>query len=165
MFDDFACVVKILSLYFFLCIIIQACLLPTPKGKSCGNYARCVNQILQNLNNMQVLVPTFSRQFSKKKKGIFILIVYCIPKLWLRIPLAKSDDDESVNGTSDGMVSDLYFLKEMFKICCYLWFVVIFFFRFVSLQVVEGSDSWELWNSFRVLCEHHCQLSIALDVL
>lgn len=61
MFDDFACVVKILSLYFFLCIIIQACLLPTPKGKSCGNYARCVNQILQNLNNMQVLVPTFSR--------------------------------------------------------------------------------------------------------
>ncbi|KAL4577043.1 hypothetical protein LXL04_013144 [Taraxacum kok-saghyz] len=25
---------------------LQACLLPTPKGRSCGNYARCVNQIL-----------------------------------------------------------------------------------------------------------------------
>ncbi|KAJ0944821.1 putative methyltransferase [Helianthus annuus] len=88
---------------------LQACLLPTPKGKSCANYARCVNQILENLNNMQ---------------------------LWLRIPLVKSDDndDDSVNGTSDGMV-------------------------------VEPTDSWELWNSFRELCEHHSQLSVALDVL
>ncbi|KAL8106914.1 hypothetical protein AgCh_023634 [Apium graveolens] len=25
-------------------------------------------------------------------------------------------------------------------------------------------DSWELWNSFRILCEHHSQLSIALDI-
>ncbi|KAJ0593993.1 putative methyltransferase [Helianthus annuus] len=88
---------------------LQACLLPTPKGKSCANYARFVNQILENLNNMQ---------------------------LWLRIPLVKSDDndDDSVNGTSDGMV-------------------------------VEPTDSWELWNSFRELCEHHSQLSVALDVL
>ncbi|GKA47999.1 hypothetical protein Tco_0740957, partial [Tanacetum coccineum] len=37
-----------------------ACLLPTPKGKSSGNYARCVNQILQNLNNMQVVGVTDS---------------------------------------------------------------------------------------------------------
>ncbi|XP_028060273.1 uncharacterized protein LOC114263894 [Camellia sinensis] len=37
----------------------QACLLPTPKGASCANYARCVNQILQNLTNMQAcLLPT-----------------------------------------------------------------------------------------------------------
>ncbi|KAI7752505.1 hypothetical protein M8C21_015856 [Ambrosia artemisiifolia] len=88
---------------------LQACLLPTPKGKSCANYARCVNQILENLNNMQ---------------------------LWLRIPLVKSDydDGDSVNATSDGMV-------------------------------VEPTDSWELWNSFRELCEHHSQLSVALDVL
>ncbi|KAL4588237.1 hypothetical protein LXL04_001119 [Taraxacum kok-saghyz] len=86
----------------------EACLLPTPKGRSCGNYARCVNQILQNLNNMQ---------------------------LWLRIPLEKSDgDDDAVNGVTDRMAVDL-------------------------------SDSWELWNSFRVLCEHHSQLSVALDVL
>ncbi|XP_028102825.1 uncharacterized protein LOC114302063 isoform X2 [Camellia sinensis] len=62
----------------------QACLLPTPKGASCANYARCVNQILQNLTNMQ----------------------------------------------SGGQV-----------------------------------DSWETWNSFRLLCEHHSQLFIALDVL
>ncbi|XP_076936425.1 protein arginine N-methyltransferase 1.5-like isoform X3 [Bidens hawaiensis] len=88
---------------------LQACLLPTPKGNSCANYARCVNDILQDLNNMQ---------------------------LWLRIPLVKSDEDDgdSVNGTSDGMV-------------------------------VEHTDSWELWNSFRALCEHHSQLSVALDVL
>ncbi|XP_071737341.1 protein arginine N-methyltransferase 1.5-like [Rutidosis leptorrhynchoides] len=85
---------------------LQACLLPTPKGKSCGNYARCVNQILQNLNNMQ---------------------------LWLRIPLDKSDDDDAA-ASSDGMVTD-------------------------------PTDSWELWNSFRLLCEHHSQLSIAVDVL
>lgn len=26
-------------------------------------------------------------------------------------------------------------------------------------------DSWDLWNSFRLLCEHHSQLSVALDVL
>ncbi|GMQ02526.1 hypothetical protein CsSME_00048712 [Camellia sinensis var. sinensis] len=81
---------------------LQACLLPTPKGASCANYARCVNQILQNLTNMQ---------------------------LWLRIPLEKSDND-AMNGNSDHLV-----------------------------------DSWETWNSFRLLCEHHSQLSIALDVL
>ncbi|GKA22946.1 protein arginine N-methyltransferase 1.5 [Tanacetum coccineum] len=85
---------------------LQACLLPTPKGNSCGNYARCVNQILQNLNNMQ---------------------------LWLRIPLAKSDDDDAMMTSSDG-------------------------------TVLEVTDSWELWNSFRLLCEHHSQLSVALDV-
>ncbi|RDX67237.1 Protein arginine N-methyltransferase 1.5, partial [Mucuna pruriens] len=26
-------------------------------------------------------------------------------------------------------------------------------------------DSWESWNSFRLLCEHHTQLSVALDIL
>uniref|UniRef100_A0A5B6ZHV2 Protein arginine N-methyltransferase n=1 Tax=Davidia involucrata TaxID=16924 RepID=A0A5B6ZHV2_DAVIN len=85
---------------------LQACLLPAPKGESCANYARCVNQILQNLNNMQ---------------------------LWLRIPLEKSDDDaicENSDHLGGGQI-----------------------------------DSWELWNSFRLLCEHHSQLSIALDIL
>ncbi|CAN1132181.1 Protein arginine N-methyltransferase 1.5 [Linum perenne] len=81
---------------------LQACLLPSPKGKSCANYARCVNQILQGLNSMQ---------------------------LWLRIPLTKSDE-VSMDGSSD-----------------------------------ESVDSWERWNSFRIMCEHHTQLSVALDVL
>lgn len=27
------------------------------------------------------------------------------------------------------------------------------------------NDSWELWNSFRLLCEHDSKLSVALDVL
>ncbi|XP_021898096.1 protein arginine N-methyltransferase 1.5-like [Carica papaya] len=57
---------------------IQACLLPTPKQRSCANYARCVNQILQGLNNMQ---------------------------LWLRIPLLKTDDD-SMGVNCDILVSE-----------------------------------------------------------
>ncbi|XWS70630.1 hypothetical protein CRYUN_Cryun03dG0063200 [Craigia yunnanensis] len=81
---------------------VQACLLPSPKGASCANYARCVNQIVQGQSNMQ---------------------------LWLRIPLLKSDDD-SQEVDSDNL-----------------------------------TDSWELWNSFRLICEHHSQLSLALDIL
>ncbi|XP_054788673.1 protein arginine N-methyltransferase 1.5 isoform X2 [Prosopis cineraria] len=81
---------------------LQACLLPAPKRTSCANYARCVNQILQNLNHMQ---------------------------LFLRIPLFMSDDD-SMGANSDTLI-----------------------------------DSWETWNSFRLLCEHHSQLSIALDIV
>jgi protein arginine N-methyltransferase 5 len=81
---------------------LQACLLPTPKGKSCANYARCVNQILQGLTTLQ---------------------------LWLRVPLVKSEGD-SMDDTSEGL-----------------------------------NDSWELWNSFRLLCEHDSKLSVALDVL
>lgn len=37
-----------------MAFVLQACLLPTPKGASCANYARCLNQILQNLGSMQV---------------------------------------------------------------------------------------------------------------
>ncbi|KAL5074258.1 hypothetical protein RYX36_013242 [Vicia faba] len=83
---------------------LQASLLPAPKGSTCANYARCVNQILQDLSNMQ---------------------------LWLRIPLVLPEDD----GTSTGANS------------------------------VTLVDSWETWNSFRLLCEHHSQLSVALDIL
>ncbi|RVW17219.1 Protein arginine N-methyltransferase 1.5 [Vitis vinifera] len=62
-------------------------------------------------------------------------------KLWLRIPLEKTDDD-AMDGTHD----DLTFL-------------------FFAIQNGGQTDSWELWNSFRLLCEHHSQLFIALDVL
>ncbi|XP_010927141.1 protein arginine N-methyltransferase 5 [Elaeis guineensis] len=88
---------------------LQACLLPPPRSASCGNYARCVNQILQGINNMQ---------------------------LWLRVPLEKSElmDDDSVNANND-------------------------------LQSGRLFDAWELWNSFRLLCEHHTQLCVAVDVL
>ncbi|KAK6129844.1 hypothetical protein DH2020_036430 [Rehmannia glutinosa] len=85
---------------------LQACLLPTPKGTSCANYAKCLNQILQNLGSMQ---------------------------LWLRIPLEKSEDDTDASSPD--------FMGE------------------------GHNDSWELWNSFRLLCEHHSQLSVALDIL
>ncbi|KAL6578609.1 Protein arginine N-methyltransferase 5 [Orobanche minor] len=33
------------------------------------------------------------------------------------------------------------------------------------MQNDQQIDSWELWNSFRLLCEHHTQLSVALDIL
>ncbi|GAB2222938.1 hypothetical protein Droror1_Dr00017070 [Drosera rotundifolia] len=84
---------------------VQACLLPTPRGLSCANYARCVKQILDGSVNM---------------------------KLWLRIPLKKHEED---GGTDDCPVG------------------------------AEQIDSWDIWNSFRLLCEHHSQLSITLDVL
>ncbi|KNA06780.1 hypothetical protein SOVF_177920 isoform A [Spinacia oleracea] len=83
---------------------LQACLLPVPKGQSCANYSRCVNQILQSSNNMQ---------------------------LWLRIPLRKREDDDLDDPSLGG----------------------------------DPIDSWETWNSFRLLCEHNSQLSVALDVL
>eukprot|EP00268_Persea_americana_P013136 TRINITY_DN15723_c0_g1_i1.p1 TRINITY_DN15723_c0_g1~~TRINITY_DN15723_c0_g1_i1.p1 ORF type:complete len:658 (+),score=108.19 TRINITY_DN15723_c0_g1_i1:215-2188(+) len=89
---------------------LQACLLPPPRGTSCGNYARCVNQILQGLSNMQ---------------------------LWLRVPLEK------VEPADDGAVDDNY---DHSNGGCML-------------------DTWEWWNSFRLLCEHHSQLSVALDIL
>ncbi|KAG8391553.1 hypothetical protein BUALT_Bualt01G0199600 [Buddleja alternifolia] len=85
---------------------LQACLLPTPKGTTCANYAKCVNQILQSLSGMQ---------------------------LWLRIPLEKSEDDIEAKNP--------------------------------DLMVDGQIDSWELWNSFRLLNEHHTQLSVALDIL
>ncbi|EOA26669.1 hypothetical protein CARUB_v10022745mg, partial [Capsella rubella] len=75
-------------------ISLRSCLLPTPKGTSCANYARCVNQILQGLPDME---------------------------LWLRIPLMDSDEE-------------------------------------------DPKDSWELWNSFRLLCDHYHKLHVALDV-
>ncbi|KAG6520883.1 hypothetical protein ZIOFF_017945 [Zingiber officinale] len=86
---------------------LQACILPAPRRGSCGNYARCVNQILQG-NNMQ---------------------------LWLRVPLEKS---EIVDGSTDA-----------------------------DCDLTGGRmlDSWECWNTFRLLCEHHSQLGVALDIL
>lgn len=84
---------------------LQACLLPAPKGLSCANYARCVNQILQSTSNLQ---------------------------LWLRIPLRKHEDGEPMDDQAFGGAP---------------------------------MDSWETWNSFRLLCEHNSQLSVALDVL
>ncbi|KAL1569290.1 Protein arginine N-methyltransferase 5 [Salvia divinorum] len=84
---------------------LQACILPTPKGSSCANYARCLNQILQNLGGMQ---------------------------LWLRIPMVKPEDGIEAGNPE--------YMRE------------------------GDVDSWELWNSFRLLCEHHSQLSVAIDI-
>ncbi|CAJ2674889.1 unnamed protein product [Trifolium pratense] len=54
---------------------LRACILPTPKGDTWTNYARCANQFLQeHLKEMQ---------------------------LWLRIPLGKPDDDSKTLQTQD----------------------------------------------------------------
>lgn len=52
---------------------LQACLLPTPRPLNCANYARCVNQLLQGLSNLQ---------------------------LWLRIPLV-APELQAVEGTPE----------------------------------------------------------------
>ena len=83
-------------------------------------------------------------------------------KLWLRIPLERSDEDDVANGASDGMVSDILFFYYYYMFLLFCIYIII---SFVAPQAVELTDSWELWNSFRVLCEHHSQLSVALDVL
>lgn len=96
---------------------LQACMLPTPRPLECANYARCVNQLLQGLSNLQ---------------------------LWLRIPLVSPELQAAERiGTDE---EDAVFLKR---------------------DPVTGrplNDSWEWWNMFRTLCEHHSQLSVALDI-
>ena len=72
--------------------------------------------------------------------------------LWLRIPLEKYDDGDAKISSSGGSVSDLLFLVDQF--------CLIYSFISCSLHVVGVNDSWELWNSFRILCEHHSQLSL-----
>ncbi|RXH72535.1 hypothetical protein DVH24_012219 [Malus domestica] len=64
---------------------LQACLLPAPRGKSCANYARCVNQLLQGLSSTQ---------------------------LWLRLPLVKSDSETmDVNTDTSDDSWDLEFIS------------------------------------------------------
>eukprot|EP00850_Spirogloea_muscicola_P017646 SM000154S01381 [mRNA] locus=s154:56254:62451:- [translate_table: standard] len=96
-------------------VAAAACLLPTPRPLDCTNYARCVNQLLQGLSNMQ---------------------------LWLRIPLV-APELQAVEGTAD---EDAVFLRR----------------DAVSRRPL--SDPWEWWHAFCTLCEHHSQLSVALDI-
>lgn len=55
-------------------------------------------------------------------------------QLWLRMPLEKS---EPMDEDHDKVKNN---------------------------QTSEIADSWEWWNSFRLLCEHSSQLSVALDI-
>eukprot|EP00252_Welwitschia_mirabilis_P023148 TRINITY_DN6476_c0_g1_i2.p1 TRINITY_DN6476_c0_g1~~TRINITY_DN6476_c0_g1_i2.p1 ORF type:complete len:665 (-),score=128.63 TRINITY_DN6476_c0_g1_i2:370-2364(-) len=95
---------------------LQACILPTPKGSSCANYARCVNEILQGSNVLQ---------------------------LWIRIPFLYEDSDTAEVASEKG---DIAWGRD-------------------ELSPKQNHDSWELWNTFRLLCDHHSQLSLALDIL
>lgn len=92
----------------------QACLLPAPKGTSCANYARCVNQILQGANNIQVrlcvqlLCLVYSSVLYSFMNVIFfdLVFIFCdfVMQLWLRIPLVKPDVD-SMDAKSVTLVS------------------------------------------------------------
>ncbi|AQK60998.1 Protein arginine N-methyltransferase 1.5 [Zea mays] len=58
--------------------------------------------------------------------------------LWLRLPLEKS---EPMDDDLDKIKNNSHTLQS------------------------EIVDSWELWNSFRLLCDHSSQLCVALDIL
>ncbi|KAF6167596.1 hypothetical protein GIB67_031179, partial [Kingdonia uniflora] len=67
----------------------EACLLPhPPRGTSYANYARCVNQIVQGLNKMQ---------------------------LWLKVLLQKSDND-AMEGDANHLVGAIFLLRGIFCI-------------------------------------------------
>ena len=92
--------------------MLQACLLPAPKGTSCANYARCVNQILQGSNNMQVslyvevlclVYLSFLHECHFLQSCIYSLFNF-VMQLWLRVPLVKPDDD-SMDAKSVALVS------------------------------------------------------------
>lgn len=55
------------------------------------------------------------------------------------------------------------FVSLAFLVLSNIYFSLIL--PFSPLQGEGEVDSWELWNSFRLLCEHHSQLSVALDIL
>ncbi|KAF8376985.1 hypothetical protein HHK36_030357 [Tetracentron sinense] len=79
-------------------------------------------------------------------RHVFFLPLEEHPELWLRVPLEKSDDDV-MDGNSGCLVSDISpAMGELYS---------------------SGGnvDTWEWWNAFCLLCAHHSQLSIALDVL
>ncbi|EFH56835.1 hypothetical protein ARALYDRAFT_343998 [Arabidopsis lyrata subsp. lyrata] len=99
---------------------LRSCLLPTPKGTSCANYARCVNQILQRLPEIELFKNLFNES-SNLFSSLFLLQSDPAMKLWLRIPLKDSDTE-------------------------------------------DPKDYWEIWNSFRLLCDHDSKLFVALDV-
>eukprot|EP00850_Spirogloea_muscicola_P005195 SM000023S07651 [mRNA] locus=s23:659320:666064:- [translate_table: standard] len=63
-------------------------------------------------------------------------------QLWLRIPLV-APELQAVEGTAD---EDAVFLRR----------------DAVSRRPL--SDPWEWWHAFCTLCEHHSQLSVALDI-
>lgn len=48
---------------------------------------------------------------------------------------------------------------------CLVWLLIFVDLSIFSIQNGRQVDSWELWNTFRLLCGHHNQLFIALDVL
>ena len=103
------------ELYMFFLIpfnMLQACLLPAPKGTSCANYARCVNQILQGSNNMQVplyaevlclVYLSFLHECHFLQSYIYSFFNF-VMQLWLRLPLVKPDDD-SMDAKSVALVS------------------------------------------------------------
>lgn len=118
--------------------VLQACLLPTPKGSSCANYARCLNQILQNLGGMQVhfepfptctlsfcaLICSLGEYYTCLIECIFplFLLFTSVLKLWLRIPLVKSENDTEVKNP-DYMVS-----RIRFSFTCWLQDLYIIYF-------------------------------------
>lgn len=107
--------------------MLQACLLPSPKGTSCVNYARCVYQILQGLRDMQVpllvevlwLIPCPSQMSFHHSYTCFSNCNF-VMKLWLRIPLNPDDDSSAssitlVSKKNENNDVDLLFFPTIFS--------------------------------------------------
>ncbi|KAJ7518054.1 hypothetical protein O6H91_21G052500 [Diphasiastrum complanatum] len=63
-------------------------------------------------------------------------------QLWLRIPLQSPQMQEAEDTPEEETV---FLMRD-------------------SITGWPVSDSWEWWNMFRMLCEHHSHLSVALDI-
>ncbi|AQK49964.1 Protein arginine N-methyltransferase 1.5 [Zea mays] len=80
------------------------------------------------------IMPKLSINFARP--GQYECIALHLP-LWLRLSLEKSDP---MDGDLDKINNNNHTLQS------------------------EMADLWELWNSFRLLCDHSSQLCVALDI-
>lgn len=82
-FTNLICVLQTIVWWYTSKSSEQACILPTPRRGSCGNYARCVNQILQGINNMQVCCFSLMAYFVQGNVVPFNLVYYFLTVFFL----------------------------------------------------------------------------------
>ncbi|CAM9973609.1 unnamed protein product [Phaeothamnion confervicola] len=149
---------------------MAAVVVPPPDGKMCANYARCLNQVVQELTYVQV---------------------------WMRIPMAYPQADEPSTaagvGTSDGTIAAAGSQPQPPLLPPPPGIPVPAVIPAATLDLTAtGSgpasadpgaaaaaaaadvlkappsppplDPWEAWNRIRVMCEHRGGLSVALEL-
>ena len=68
-----------------------------------------------------------------------------------------------MNG-SIGCITQVCTNSHIFVMLGFLFLYSLYFCNFFQ-SGGRMFDSWEWWNTFRLLCEHHSQLCVALDIL